>query len=61
VLLTSPTRHPTAAEEARLGELDVLLVWGPLMIAGTYYSAVGRLPWQVWPASIPYGLLCTAC
>jgi 1,4-dihydroxy-2-naphthoate octaprenyltransferase len=30
------------------------------MIAGTYYSATGRLPWQVWPASIPYGLLCTA-
>jgi 1,4-dihydroxy-2-naphthoate octaprenyltransferase len=30
------------------------------MIAGTYYTAVHHIPWQVWPASIPYGLLCTA-
>ncbi len=30
------------------------------MIAGTYYSAVGSIPWQVWAASLPYGLLCTA-
>ena len=43
-----------------LGELDVLVTWGPLMVAGTYYSAVGHLPWQVWVASLPYSLLCTA-
>jgi len=43
-----------------LGELEVLLVWGPLMIAGTYFSAVGELPWQVWVASVPYGLLCAS-
>jgi 1,4-dihydroxy-2-naphthoate polyprenyltransferase len=36
------------------------VVWGPLMVAGTYYSAVGTVPWEVWAASIPYGLLCTA-
>ncbi len=29
------------------------------MVAGTYFSAVGELPWQVWVASVPYGLLCT--
>jgi 1,4-dihydroxy-2-naphthoate octaprenyltransferase len=29
------------------------------MVAGTYYSAVGQLPWEVWVASVPYGLLCT--
>jgi 1,4-dihydroxy-2-naphthoate polyprenyltransferase len=54
------TAPPLRLKKRGLGELDVLLVWGPLMIAGTYYSAVGSVPWQVWPASIPYGLLCTA-
>jgi 1,4-dihydroxy-2-naphthoate polyprenyltransferase len=54
------TAPPLRLKKRGLGELDVLLVWGPLMIAGTYYAAVGSVPWQVWPASIPYGLLCTA-
>jgi 1,4-dihydroxy-2-naphthoate octaprenyltransferase len=54
------TAPPLRLKKRGLGELDVMLVWGPLMIAGTYYSAVGSLPWQVWAASIPYGLLCTA-
>src|SRR5438067_10143509 len=30
------------------------------MVGGTYYSAVGHLPWEVIAASLPYGLLCTA-
>lgn len=54
------TAPPLRLKKRGLGELDVLLVWGPLMIAGTYYSAVGNVPWQVWLASLPYGLLCTA-
>src|SRR5580704_7753764 len=54
------TAPPLRLKKRGLGELDVLLVWGPLLIAGTYYIAVGHIPWQVWPASIPYGLLCTA-
>ncbi len=54
------TAPPLRLKQRGLGELDVLLVWGPLMIAGTYYSAVGSVPWQVWLASLPYGLLCTA-
>jgi 1,4-dihydroxy-2-naphthoate octaprenyltransferase len=54
------TAPPLRLKKRGLGELDVFLVWGPLMIAGTYYSAIGSLPWQVWAASIPYGLLCTA-
>ncbi len=60
VLNLAYTAPPLRLKQRGLGELDVLLVWGPLMIAGTYYAAVGHLPWQVWPASIPYGLLCTA-
>ena len=54
------TAPPLRLKKRGLGELDVMLVWGPLMIAGTYYAAIGSVPWQVWPASIPYGLLCTA-
>jgi 1,4-dihydroxy-2-naphthoate octaprenyltransferase len=54
------TAPPLRLKKRGLGELDVLLVWGPLMIAGTYYAATGTVPWQVWLASIPYGLLCTA-
>ena len=54
------TAPPLRLKAHALGELDVFVTWGPLMIAGTYYSAVGELPWQVWLASIPYGLLCTS-
>jgi 1,4-dihydroxy-2-naphthoate octaprenyltransferase len=39
-----------------LGELAVLLVWGPLMIGGGYYVLAGRWDWNVTIASIPYVL-----
>jgi 1,4-dihydroxy-2-naphthoate octaprenyltransferase len=54
------TAPPLRLKKRGLGELDVLLTWGPLMVGGTYFSATGHLPWQVWPASVPYALLCTA-
>jgi 1,4-dihydroxy-2-naphthoate octaprenyltransferase len=60
VLNVAYTAPPLRLKKRGLGELDVLLVWGPLMIAGTYYSAVGHVPWRVWIAGLPYGLLCTA-
>jgi 1,4-dihydroxy-2-naphthoate polyprenyltransferase len=60
ILNVAYTAPPLRLKKRGLGELDVLLVWGPLLIAGTYYSAVGHIPWQVWPAAVPYGLLCTA-
>ncbi len=39
-----------------LGELAVLLVWGPLMIGGTYYVITGQWKWEVAIASLPYAL-----
>ena len=53
------TAPPLRLKKHGLGEPDVFVTWGPLMVAGTYFSATGHLPWQVWVASVPYGLLCT--
>ncbi|MQA14844.1 MAG: prenyltransferase [Pseudonocardiaceae bacterium] len=60
VLSVAYTAPPLRLKARGLGELDVLAVWGPLMVGGTYYAAVGALPWQVLLASVPYGLLCVA-
>jgi 1,4-dihydroxy-2-naphthoate octaprenyltransferase len=60
LLSAAYTAPPLRLKKRGLGELDVLVTWGPLMVAGTYYSAVGDVPWQVWIASLPYALLCTA-
>ena len=54
------TAPPFRLKKRGLGEPDVLVVWGPLMVGGTYYAAVGNLPWHIVFASLPYGLLCTA-
>jgi len=43
-----------------LGELSVLLVWGPLMIGGGYYAITGQWDWNVVIASLPYALGVTA-
>jgi 1,4-dihydroxy-2-naphthoate octaprenyltransferase len=43
-----------------LGELDVFLTWGPLMIGGTYLVATGNVPVWVLAFSIPYSLLVTS-
>jgi 1,4-dihydroxy-2-naphthoate octaprenyltransferase len=39
-----------------LGEIAVLIVWGPLMIGGGYYVISGNWSWQVVVASLPYAL-----
>ncbi len=39
-----------------LGEIAVLLVWGPLMVGGTYYVVSGSLSFNAIIASLPYGI-----
>jgi 1,4-dihydroxy-2-naphthoate octaprenyltransferase len=60
LLSVAYTAPPLRLKKIGLGEPDVLVVWGPLMVGGTYYAATGSIPWQIWLASIPYGLLCTS-
>jgi 1,4-dihydroxy-2-naphthoate octaprenyltransferase len=54
------TAPPLRLKKHGLGEPTVLVVWGPLMVGGTYYAATGHLPISVVFASLPYALLCTA-
>lgn len=39
-----------------LGELTVLIVWGPLMIGGGYFAITGSWDWNVIIASLPYAI-----
>lgn len=50
---------PIRLKHIGLGEPGVFLVWGPLMVAGTFYVATGQLPGWVWLASLPYAILVT--
>ena len=59
LLSAAYTAPPLRLKKRGLGEPTVLAVWGPLMVGGCYYAAVGSLPWHIVFASIPYGLLCT--
>jgi 1,4-dihydroxy-2-naphthoate polyprenyltransferase len=60
VLSVAYAAPPLRLKKRGLGEPDVLVVWGPLMVGGTYYAAVGSITWQVLLASLPYALLCTS-
>jgi 1,4-dihydroxy-2-naphthoate octaprenyltransferase len=48
---------PITLKRRGLGEIGVLIVWGPLMIGGTYYVTAGDLPPWVWAACVPYSLV----
>jgi 1,4-dihydroxy-2-naphthoate polyprenyltransferase len=50
---------PLKLKHRGLGELAIFLIWGPLMICGTYYVMAGSVPASVWIASVPYGLAVT--
>lgn len=39
-----------------LGEIAVLIVWGPLMIGGTYFIVTGGWDWSLALAGLPYAL-----
>ena len=60
VLSAAYTAPPLRLKKRGLGEPSVLVVWGPLMVGGTYLAAVGRLPASVLADSLPYALLCTS-
>ena len=50
---------PVKLKHHGMGEPGVFIVWGPLMIGGTYYVTTGALqPW-VLVASLPYAILVT--
>jgi 1,4-dihydroxy-2-naphthoate polyprenyltransferase len=51
---------PIRLKHIGLGEAGVFLVWGPLMIGGTYYVACGSIPLWVFAAGVPYALLVTS-
>ncbi len=53
------TAPPIRLKRIGLGELGVLIVWGPLMTGGTYYVAAGNLPFWALVATLPYALLVT--
>jgi 1,4-dihydroxy-2-naphthoate octaprenyltransferase len=59
LLSAAYTAPPLRLKKRGLGEPTVLVVWGPLMVGGTYYAATGEIPGAVVLASLPYALLCT--
>src|SRR6476659_11000141 len=59
LLSAAYTAPPLRLKKHGLGEPTVLVVWGPLMVGGVYYSATGSIPGAVVLASLPYALLCT--
>jgi 1,4-dihydroxy-2-naphthoate polyprenyltransferase len=50
---------PLKLKHHGLGEPGVFIVWGPLMIGGTYYVTAGTIPSWVWVASLPYAISVT--
>jgi 1,4-dihydroxy-2-naphthoate octaprenyltransferase len=51
---------PIQLKHRGLGEPGVFIVWGPLMIGGTYYVTAGQFPsLEVWLTTIPYALIVT--
>ena len=51
------TASPVAFKYKALGEPVVFLVWGPLMVSGSYYTITGIFSIEAMLASIPIGIL----
>jgi 1,4-dihydroxy-2-naphthoate octaprenyltransferase len=60
LLSVAYTAPPLRLKKHGLGEPTVFVVWGPLMVGGTYFATVGSISGEVLLASVPYALLCTA-
>jgi len=50
---------PIRLKHIGLGEPGVFVVWGPLMVVGTFFVATGEIPAWTWVASLPYAILVT--
>jgi 1,4-dihydroxy-2-naphthoate octaprenyltransferase len=50
---------PIRLKHIGLGEPGVFVVWGPLMVVGTFFIATGEVPGWAWIASLPYAILVT--
>jgi 1,4-dihydroxy-2-naphthoate octaprenyltransferase len=51
------TAPPLRLKKRGLGELDVLVTWGPLMVGGVYYAGTGTITWPVLVSAFVYALL----
>lgn len=56
LLMMAYSGKPFPLKRIGLGEVAVFIIWGPLMIGGTYYVLRGILPAWVILASLPYTL-----
>lgn len=59
LFLTAYAGGPTPLKRMGLGEPSVFVVWGPLMVGGTFFILSGTLPLWVVIASIPYAVSVT--
>jgi len=51
------TSDPIIFKHRAFGEIAVFLVWGPLIVGGSYYVISGDLSFKPFLASIPIGIL----
>jgi 1,4-dihydroxy-2-naphthoate polyprenyltransferase len=59
LFLTAYAGGPAPLKRMGLGEPAVFVVWGPLMVGGTYFILSGTFPLWVAIASIPYAVSVT--
>lgn len=59
LFLTIYAGGPVPLKRVGLGEPTVFIVWGPLMVGGTFYVLSGTFPLWVLIASIPYAVSVT--